>query len=146
MTHYEPRTENKVSLDELRSLAAVKGRCITATVSIPEPAHIRPRINNAVRELEKRLKELQIDVRTGQQLMDPLRELAATIEADGDWAVALAIYRSEDLLRCFRLPGVAREISTIADRFQIRPLLAAVTREQRFCVLALSQKHVRLFD
>ena len=92
------------------------------------------------------MKATEIDVRTAKMLLEPLHGLESTIETEGDWAIALAIYRSEETFRCFHVTGLAKEVITVGERFCLRPLLDAVTREQRFYVLALSQKRVRLFD
>ena len=146
MTRNETAIEETVSQNELSSLAAAKGHCITATFSIPVPSQIRPRINHAVRELEKRLKVTDLNVRTAQNLLGPVQELATTIEAGGEWGFALALYRSSDTFRCFRIPELAKDVITIEDRFQVRPVLPVVSREQRFYILALSQKKIRLFD
>ena len=43
-------------------------------------------------------------------------------------------------------PNLAKDVITVGDRFQLRPLLDAVSREQRFYILAISQKKVRLFE
>lgn len=146
MTHYETAVEDFVTSHELIGLAKATGPCISATLSIPDPAHLRPEMNKTIRELERRLKIASPDVRTAQTLLEPLREFAATIETDGDWALALAIYRSPDVFHCFRVPEIARELATIEDVFDIRPLLSVVSREQSFYILALSQKKVRLFS
>ncbi len=103
-------------------------------------------MNRTIREIEKQMKEASLDARTAQTLLEPLRDLAITIETDRDWATILAIYRSIDTFHCFRLPQPARALVAMEDVFDIRPLLAVVSREQRFYVLALSQHKVRLFD
>lgn len=146
MTHYHTVIEEMVSQRELVSLAGTNGRCITATVSIPTPSQIRPRVNHMVREVEKRLKATEIDVRTAKMLLEPFHELESTIETDGDWVVTLAVYRAADIFRCFLVTDLTKDEIQVSDRFEVRPLLEAVSREQRFYILALSQKHVRLFD
>jgi hypothetical protein len=146
MTHYETAVEEFVTSHELNGLAKATGPCITATVTIPDPAHLRPEINRTIRELERRLKIAVPDVRTAQTLLEPLREFASTVETDGDWAVALVIYRSPEVFRCFRVPAITKELAAIENNFEMGPLLPVVSRDQRFHLLALSQKKVRLFD
>jgi hypothetical protein len=146
MTRYQTAVEEFVTQQELHGLAKATGPCISATVNIPDPAHLRPEMNKTIRELEKRLKVVSPDVRTAQTLLEPLREFALTTESDGDWAVTLALYRSPDTFHCFRLPEMTTESVSIESVFQVRPLLTILSREQRFHILALSQKKVRLYD
>jgi hypothetical protein len=146
MTHYDTAVEEFVTSNELSGLAKAAGPCISAAVSIPDPAHLRPELNQTIRELERQLKVASPDVRTAQTLLEPLREFASTVETEGDWAVALAIYRSPDMFHCFRVPEIAKDFAAVEDGFDLRPLLKVISREQRFHLLALSQKKVRLFD
>jgi hypothetical protein len=146
MTYYDTAVEEFVTPHELSGLAKAAGPCISATVSIPDPSHLRPELNQTIRKLEKQLKVASPDVRTAQTLLEPLREFASTIQTEGDWAVSLAIYRSADVFHCFRVPEIAKEFASVEDGFEIRPLLKVVSREQRFHLLALSQKKVRFFD
>jgi hypothetical protein len=146
MTHYETAVEEFVTQGELAGLAKAAGPCISATLTIPDPAHLRPELNALVRDLERRLKDARLDARTAKTLLEPLSELAATIQTDREWSMSLAIYRSPDTVHCFRVPEVVNESVVMEDVFQIQPLLPVVSREQRFYLLALSQKKVRLFD
>jgi hypothetical protein len=146
MTHYETAVVEFVTQGDLAGLAKAGGPCISATLNIPDPAHLRPELNALVRDLEKRLKEARLDARTAKTLLEPLGELAATIQTDRDWSMNLALYRSPDTVHCFRVPEAVNEAVVIQDVFDILPLLPVVSREQRFYFLALSQKKVRLFD
>lgn len=146
MTHYETAVEEFVTQGELAGLAKATGPCITATLNIPSPTHLRSELNALVRDLEKRLKDARLDARTAKTLLEPLGELANTIETERDWAMSLAIYRSPDIVHCFRVPEVTKQAVLIDEVFQIQPLLPVVSREQRFYFLGLSQKKVRLFD
>jgi hypothetical protein len=55
------------------------------------------------------------------------------------------VFRSPDVFRYFLLHGRAQEMQVVQERFQVRPLLSALTREQRFHLLGLSRRHIRLF-
>ena len=48
------------------------------------------------------------------------------------------------MFRYFWLRDTIKDFVTVSQTFQIRPLLSVVSREQKFYVLALSQKHTRL--
>src|SRR6516225_3720405 len=134
-----------ITSGDLGVLARASGPCLTSVISIPNPLETETRFKNAIRGVEKRLNEAGsgIDI---AQLTRPVRDLAATAETAGIWARSIILFRSPDLFRCFLLPEPARETITLEERFQVRPLLSALAREQRFCLLALSRGNVRLFQ
>ena len=134
-----------ITSGDLGVLARASGPCLTSVISIPNPLETETRFKNAIRGIEKRLNEAGsgIDI---AQLTRPVRDLAATAETAGIWARSIILFRSPDLFRCFLLPEPARETITLEERFQVRPLLSALAREQRFCLLALSRGNVRLFQ
>src|ERR1700693_1097208 len=144
MTSQATGASSIVSWVDLRSLALSQGPCITIALAIPNPAQIHPQINNAVHEVERRLSGTDIDADTARMLAEPIRELAAPTETEGDWGLAMLIFRSPEVFRYVRLRELAKEFVTVGNRFQIRPLLGLLRREQRFHLLALRQKHVRL--
>jgi hypothetical protein len=146
MTSQETAASNIVSWVDLRALAAARGPCISITLAIPNPAQIRPQLNSAIREVEKRLTEAKIGADTARMLTEPIRELAATIETEGDWGIGMLLYRSSETFRCVLMRELSKEFVTVGNCFQIRPLLGLLSHEQRWYLLALSQKHVRLFD
>ncbi len=57
----------------------------------------------------------------------------------------LAVFIAHESMRVFRLPAAFEDRVVVSDRFHIRPLLPTVDRGERFYVLGLSQKSVRLF-
>jgi hypothetical protein len=137
-------THEAVSFADLRALATAKGPCLTAVVPLPNPAQIEIQIKNAIRGLQKKLVERAVSRDTGSGLLAPIEELAAA-KADGTWAHALILLSSPGLFRYYLMRGPFKELQTVEDRFQIRPLLATLAHEARFHLLALSQKNVRLF-
>jgi hypothetical protein len=134
-----------VSSEDLRSLASAKAPCITALLMIPDPRQRSAQISNIVREVEKLLKDARIDGATAASLVEPLRAMAAATEQEGDWSVGFALFRSPDIFRYFLLRDLVTEFVMVGERFQIRPLLPLLSHDQRCYLLALSQKHVRLF-
>jgi hypothetical protein len=134
-----------VSYEDLRSLASAKAPCITALLMIPDPLQRSPQISNIVREVEKLLKDARIDAITAASLVEPVRAMATATEQEGDWSVGFALFRSPEIFRYFLLRDLVTEFVMVRERFQIRPLLPLLSRDQRFYLLALSQKHVRLF-
>jgi len=133
-----------VSFDDLRSLAAARVPCITAGVAIPDPLQLHARIQNLIRGIERHLKDAGVNSEEEFTLVQPIRTLANAIEEEHDWSIGLILYRSPDLFRHFWLRDTIEDFVTVSQTFQIRPLLSVVSKEQKFYVLALSQKHTRL--
>lgn len=134
-----------VSVGELRKLAEAAGPCITIATVLPNPREIRARVRNALHALER---DFSSSTR-GQnvtELLQPIRDAAETIELDVVWGKALLILRSPEIFQGYWLQGWQREILSAGERFQLRPLLAAISRVQRFYMLAISRGQVRLFD
>jgi hypothetical protein len=142
MTAQDTDTHEVVSFADLKPLATANGPCITAVVPLANPAQIDIQIKNAIRGLQKKLVERAASPDTGPGLLAPIHGLAAM--ANGIWAHALILFRSPGFFRYYLLHGDFKELQTIEDRFQVRPLLATLAHETRFHLLALSQKNVHL--
>jgi hypothetical protein len=138
-------TSEIVSFDDLRFLSTARCPCITAVVTMPDPMQVRTHMKNAVHQIEKRLPEMGLDAQVASALLEPIRAIAADIEMQRDWAITLVLFRSPELLRCFSMREPFKDSVTIGTHFHIRPLFSALAREQQFFMLALSQKHVRLY-
>lgn len=134
-----------VLFEDLRALASAKGPCITALLAIPDPLQLKVRLNNVLRPLERRMKDLHVESSAANDLLTPIRSVTAALERDGDWSIGFAMYRSPGQFRYFLLRDPPTDFVAVAERFYVRPLLALTSRDQIFYVLALSQKHVRLF-
>jgi hypothetical protein len=134
-----------VSFSELESLAGATGTCITIATPLPNPFEIRTLLKNAVNSIENNLSSSE-RARTVASLLDPIRDAAAIIETNGVWGRSLLILRSPDLYHGYWLRDWRTEIRQVGDTFQLRPLLAAIAREQRFHLLAVSQGFVGLFE
>ena len=141
MTAQNIATHDVVSVDDLKLLAGARGPCLTMVVLLPNPAEIKVRLKNAIRAAQNALGGRDAD----DGFLQPVKSLADTLETERNWANALIVLRSPDLWRYYWLHGQWKEAVTVADRFQVRQLFALIAREQRFHLLALSQKHVRLF-
>ena len=140
----EITAQDIVTLSDLGLLARASGTCITTVVSISNPLETEARFKNAVRGIERKLHEVASagDI---SKLIRPIRDLAATAEAEGIWAQSIILFRSPELFRWFLLPEAANDTINVEERFQVRPLLSALANEQRFCLLALSRRNIRLF-
>jgi hypothetical protein len=137
--------QETVSFSELRKLSGAAAPCITIATALPNPLEVRTRLKNAVHGIEKDLSSTN----RGEDisgLIEPIREAADTIETKGLWGRTLLVLRSPDVFQGYWLRDWPREIRSVGPWFQLRALLAAVSREQRFHLLAVSQGRVRLFD
>ena len=146
MTAQQITANEIVTFDDLKQLARTGGPCITIVVPIPTPLELSPRMKNAARVVERSLTERGLDSGAVQSLLEPVRELAEAVETARIWSNALILFRSPELFRYFLLHRREPEMQTVEERFQVRPLLAAVTREQRFALLGLNQQHIRILE
>jgi hypothetical protein len=134
-----------IIFDDLKPLATASGPCITMTVPLPNPAETDVRLKNAIRGVQKKLAEFGIDDKRSASLMAPIREFVTNAETERVWGPAIILLRSPDLFRYYMLRGPVQEMQTVAEHFQVRPLLAAMAHEMRFHLLGLSRRHVRMF-
>ncbi len=144
MTAQEITAHDVVTFGDLKMLAGASSPCITITVPIPTPFGISTRLKNAVRSVEKQLAA-RAQPATIASLLEPIYELTRSAETAGIWSNGLIVFRSPDAFRYFSLSGRVPESERVEERFQVRPLLAALTREQRFHLLALSRQRIRLW-
>ncbi len=136
---------------QLRSLLAESQ---APAVSIFVPTHragqeIRQdpiRLKNLVKQAERQLINEGTRPAEARNLLEPV---ATLVEDAAFWryqADGLAVFRSPDVFRTYRVPFPVAEFVTVSDRFYIKPLLPLLINDARFYVLALSQKAVRLLD
>lgn len=123
----------------------------TPCVSLFLPTHRHPpqsdqdpiRLRNLVKEAETRLTAASVE--GAELLLEPVAELAET----RDWGPpreGLAVFRSPDLVAHHSVPMTLPERVVVANTFHVRPLLGFLQAHERYYVLALSQKDVRLFE
>jgi hypothetical protein len=136
--------QETVSFSELRNLASAAGPCITIGTLLPNPLETRARLKNASRGIEPGLSSGD-PAQPVAALLDPIREAVDAIETNHVWGKALLILRAPDVFHGYWLRQWRKEVLDVQERFQLRPLLAAIAREQRFHLLCLSQGEVRLF-
>jgi hypothetical protein len=96
----------------------------------------------AIQQLEKQFG----DRRRLMQLSEHLDDL---VDDDGFWqfqARSLAVIATPDNIRTFRLPNALLSSVAVSDRFDLMPLLRAVTFPQVAIVLALAENSVRVIE
>ncbi|HEX2055068.1 MAG TPA: hypothetical protein VHF07_01165 [Nitrospiraceae bacterium] len=137
--------------EELKSVVAAGHK---PAVSIYLPTHragpeIRQdpiRLKNLVRQAEAELIKEGTRPAEAQELLAPISQL---VEDAAFWRRqedGLAIFRSQEAFRIYRVPLAVREFVAVSDRFHIKPLLPLLINDAQFYILALSQKAVRLLE
>lgn len=105
-----------------------------------DPIRLKNLLGEAVTQLKNRdLKQNKID-----ELLDDPRKL---LDKPLFWQhndKGLALFISEDDFEYYRIPHAFKERVMVDDHFLITPLVPMITLEGTYCVLALSQKNIRL--
>lgn len=104
------------------------------------------RLKNLLSEAEERLTEAGVRAAEARALLAPAQELADLSVFWRHQADGLAIFLSPTFFRVYRLPLDFEELAVVAPRFHVKPLLALLTADGRFYILALSQNEVRLLQ
>ena len=102
------------------------------------------RLKNLLRSVQETLEESGMESTDAAELMTPVREL---VDDQAFWQTAsdsLAIFRSPEVFRTYRLPAALDELVLVNDRFHLKPLFTLLAEDQPFYVLALSLKNIRL--
>ena len=140
-----------ISRRDLRQLA---GSAQEPCVSIYFPTHRAGvdtlqdpiRLKNLLREAERQLGEQGESVLGIRELLRPLRELVDQYEFWQHQSDGLALFRSRDVFRQYRIPFPVPELAVVARRFHLKPLLFAMESNQRFSILALCQDSAKLYE
>ena len=111
------------------------------------PANVQDtiRFRNLVKTLGDSL-ERKHSKRDVASLLDPLHALAADREFWNHSLDGLAVLRSSEVLKIYRLQRPVKEHAVVADSFHLKPLIRILQSADRFQVLGLSRKGIRLFD
>ena len=144
---------NVVTRSDLRELMERQtGPC----VSLYQPAHRAGtdtrsydqrdvvRFKNLLREAERRLIGGGARAREAEDLLEPARRLLDDLDFWQYQGDGLAVFVAPGAMRSFRVPVRFEELVVVAPSFHVKPLLALLTGDGLFYVLALSQNQVRL--
>lgn len=103
------------------------------------------RYRNLVKQLQASLLQQQ-DAKTGERLLEPFHALADDLAFWNQTRDGLAILASRDLFRVYRLQRSLPELAIVADTFHAKPLYRLAQSSQRYQVLSLTRKSIRLFE
>jgi Bacterial archaeo-eukaryotic release factor family 3 len=135
------QTHDVVTHDDLKELAGARGPCISITQNIPNPLELNARLKNMMRTLRN---DADVQVAGSAELLKPLEDLVTGLETDRGWAKTLLIFRSPDVFQYYWLRTEWKDTIKVGQRFQARPLFELAAGRQRFHLLVLTQKDVRL--
>lgn len=137
--------------DDIDHIASFRGgACLSiylATTPLSrESTQTRTELSNAVRDA---LHDLEGQGHPKAELEAIRSHSDELVDDDEFWphlSNSLAVFISVDSIRTFRLPNHLESITSVSDRFFIKPLLRAVAFPQAGFVLAVSQNAVRLVE
>jgi hypothetical protein len=104
------------------------------------------RLRHQIRDAENRLLLDNLRSTEVEQLLEPLHALLVD---GGFWlhtVDGLAIFRTSELFRYYRLPHSFQEQMIVSDHFYLKPLLPFLANDGRFYILAMSQNAIRLLE
>lgn len=141
-----------ISRDEVQELIDLGE---APAVSIYMPAEIAGketlqnpiRFKNLLRSAEERLaRNDSLRPREREELLKPAQDLAGDGLFWQHQNHGLAMFLAPGLFRYYRTPIRFEELSVVASRFHVKPLLQLLTGDGRFYALALDRKEVKLYE
>lgn len=103
------------------------------------------RFGNLLRVLEESLKKQHASEEIAL-LLEPLLALAEDRPFWNNTFDGLAVLRSRNLFRVYKLQRSLPELAVVANSFHIKPLLRILQSADRYQVLALNRHEMRLFE
>jgi hypothetical protein len=122
-------------------------------LSLYQPTHRRHpenqqdpiRFRNLLKTLEQSLRQ-KYATRDVRPLMEPFQTLA---EDGGFWnhtLDGLAVLAAQGVFRVYRLQRPVAELAVVADSFHIKPLMRILQSADRYQVLGLNRREIKLFE
>ncbi|MEO5724773.1 MAG: hypothetical protein ABIQ39_12035 [Ilumatobacteraceae bacterium] len=137
---------------DLKALTGADQRGPAVSIFMPTSrvsanAQIDPlRWKNMLTAVASSLDEEMVDKDTLEALLAPARELHADLWAWRHMSDGLAMFIRPGWNRIYRVPIDLPQLVAIGDRFLVSPLLGAISSEDHFLLLAVSQRDVRLLE
>ncbi|MBD1917389.1 MULTISPECIES: hypothetical protein [Cyanophyceae] len=139
-----------LSLEELKELVEQpQGLCISMympTVQMGSDTQQNSvRFKNLIRQAEAQLEQY------GSHPADPTQFFAPALDLDNDefWqhqSAGLALFVAEGFFRYYCVPIEMIELVVVSDRFHLKPLIPLLSGDDRFYILTLGQRDVRLLE
>ncbi len=143
-------SRNTVDLD---AAAGLWNGCDPPCLSLYQPTHRdHPdnqqdpiRFKNLVKTLEESLEQ-QLESDEIQLLLEPMLALSDDRDFWNCTHDGLAVLRSKNMFRVYRLQRPVPELAVVADSFHTKPLLRILQSADRYQVLALNRNEMKLFE
>jgi hypothetical protein len=103
------------------------------------------RFGNLVRELEESLLQ-QYSKDEIHQILEPFQALAKNHDFWNHSLDGLAVLAARGMFRVYKLQRPVDELAVVADSFHIKPLLRILQSADRYQILGLSRKQIKLFE
>jgi hypothetical protein len=103
------------------------------------------RFRNLVKTLEESLHQ-KYPKREVKPLLEPFVALAADAAFWNHTLDGLAVLGGSDLFNVYRLQRPVPELAVVADSFHIKPLVRIMQSADRYQVLALNRREIKLFE
>ncbi len=103
------------------------------------------RFKNAIKKLERSLLQKH-PAGQAEPLLAPLYELAENRDFWTHTRDGLAVFSAADFFRVYRLQRAVPEITVVSDSFHTKPLLRILQSADRYQVLGLNRKEIKLFE
>ena len=136
--------------DNLRELIDTEGEwCVSFYMPTMRGAEAQQnviRFRNLLREAEGQLSQVGMRVPDIEAFLGPAQGLLNDAALWRSTRDGLAVFVAENHLSHYYLPEAVEEVVTVRRRFHLKPLLALLSGDGRFYVLALSQDQVRLLE
>jgi hypothetical protein len=137
-----------LSKDEIQRLTQTsQGPCVSIfmpTLRTGDTQQNPIRFKNLLRSAEERLAGWGLGNGDFDSFLDPARRLIGDRSFWEYQEEGLALFRSSDVFKTYRLPLSLRELSVVENRFHLKPLFPLLSDEGHFYILALSLKSIRL--
>ena len=140
------------SLAELKLLALQEtGPCVSIYMPLDRtnerPEQETSRLIHSLKQAEGQLIEMKVSRIDSEAILAPARALINNEDFSRQPREGISLFLAPDFFRYFDDNSIAIEFSetlTVADHFQIKPLLPLLTGSGQFYILALKQKHIGL--
>jgi hypothetical protein len=134
---------------EIKTVLSSEGApCLSLYLPTPSKGqgyYLGPRLlKRLLHEARERLAQTQLSVAEQRSLLAPIEALPAETSLWNTVSPGLAVFRSATLYQIYHLSYAPRPQVVIGAHFFIKPLLPLLSRNERFYLLVLSRKHVRL--
>lgn len=151
LTRDDVRTApHAITREEIRDLLSLPAASPCVSIYMPtyrsgsETLQNPIRLKNLLRSVQERLVETGMKDTDAAELMTPVREL---VDDQNFWQLqsdGLAIFRSPEVFRTYRLPTWLDENAVVENRFHLKPLFSLLSGDGQFYIVSLSLKSIRL--